>query len=292
MKKLLSVLLVLSLALSLAACGKEPAEVYSEPEASEPSDAASSSSSPSSSQKPGAAENSANEEAAKLNAAIKPGDVSLIQFDDPQDDTLMATITTSAGDIVVALYPEKAPRAVENFVTHAENGYYNGLDFYKAIDGFLIQSGAPDGAEPESVFLDDKGEPVPFESEFSLDLWNFRGALTMVNEGADRPDTNTSEFFIVQADSVSGSTLDQMEEIGYPEKVLERYKDVGGVPGFDWHNTVFGMVTEGMDVVDGIAAGEAEETVIIESITIEGEFDFGGEPEDEESSEEESGSEG
>ena len=209
-------------------------------------------------------------EAAVNNAAINDSDIRLIQFEQPRADAPVAVMETSAGRITMVLYPEQAPKAVENFITHSKNGYYNGLGFSRVIRDFIIQGGAPNDGEPQSVF------GGPFESEYSLDLWSFRGALVMVNSGAHRPDTNLSEFFIVSASYVSGSVLEMMQEAGYPQKVLEKYAEVGGIPGFDWRNTVFGMVIEGMDIVDQIAAGKTDainnplETVIISSITIRG----------------------
>ena len=173
------------------------------------------------------------------------------QFYPPQKGDKIAIIKTSMGDIKIKLFPEKALKAVENFTTLAEQGYYDNLIFHRVINDFMIQGGDPngDGTGGESKW----GEP--FEDEFDVDLLNYRGALSMANSG---PDTNGSQFFIVQRDTVEESLIDQMaqigEEGGFPEAVVKAYGELGGTPHLDYRHTVFGQVFEGMDVVDKIAA--------------------------------------
>lgn len=120
--------------------------------------------------------------------------VELIQFQDKHAGPV-AVMRTSMGDIRIALYPEEAPLAVENFITHAKNGYYNGLTFHRIVEGFMIQGGDPkgNGTGGESAF---EGG-TPFADEFSDKLHHFRGALSMANSGVN---TNGSQFFIVQSD--------------------------------------------------------------------------------------------
>lgn len=157
-----------------------------------------------------------------------------------------AVISTNYGDITVQLFPEQAPQTVENFVTLARRGYYDGVNFHRVIADFMIQGGDPTGtgAGGESAF----GEP--FADEFSKKLFNLRGALSMANAG---PNTNGSQFFIVQNQHLSPEMNVQMEVAGYPKKVIEAYAN-GGTPWLDFHHTVFGQVIVGMDVVDQIAA--------------------------------------
>lgn len=155
------------------------------------------------------------------------------------------------GDMKFDLNPEAAPKTVENFVTHAKNGYYDGLIFHRVIKDFMIQGGDPTGTGMggESIW------GTKFEDEFSLDARNYYGALSMANSG---PNTNGSQFFIVQAKSVPENLLSQMEQIGaqggFAEDVVETYKQKGGTPWLDFHHTVFGMLYEGEDVLDDIAA--------------------------------------
>jgi len=160
----------------------------------------------------------------------------------------VAVIHTNMGDIKIKLFPEKAPKAVENFVTHSKNGYYNGLVFHRVIKDFMIQGGDPTGTGMG-------GESIwgrSFEDEFSPELHNLRGALSMANAG---PNTNGSQFFIVQADSVPGNMLEQMKDMpeSFPEDIVDAYSNLGGTPWLDFRHTVFGQVIEGMDVVDKIA---------------------------------------
>ncbi|HHW23480.1 MAG TPA: peptidylprolyl isomerase [Clostridiaceae bacterium] len=189
------------------------------------------------------------------------------QFVKPEEGDITATIKTSMGEIKVRLFPEKAPKAVENFVTHAKNGYYDNVIFHRVIDGFMIQGGDPlgTGYGGESIW----GEP--FEDEFSLDLFNYRGALSMANSG---PDTNGSQFFIVQKKKLTDSDINMLKLNGYPDEIINLYKKHGGTPHLDFRHTVFGHVYEGMDVVDKIAATKTDEgdkpleDVVIETITV------------------------
>ncbi|ECL0113533.1 peptidylprolyl isomerase [Listeria monocytogenes] len=156
-----------------------------------------------------------------------------------------AEMITNRGTIRIKLFPEIAPKTVENFVTHSKNGYYDGLIFHRVIPEFMIQGGDPDsrGTGGESIW----GES--FEDEFSTEAFNLRGALSMANAG---PNTNGSQFFIVQKPDMPADMLGQMEQAGFPVEVIEAYKQ-GGTPWLDGRHTVFGHVIEGMDVVDEIA---------------------------------------
>ena len=126
-----------------------------------------------------------------------------------------ATLHTSEGPIAIELFPEDAPRTVENFTKLASDGFYDGLAFHRVIPDFMIQGGCPRGdgtGGPGYTFEDEpSGHPVA------------RGALAMANAG---PNTNGSQFFIVTAESC---------------------------PWLDGLHTVFGQVTSGMDVVETIS---------------------------------------
>ena len=191
----------------------------------------------------------------------------MIQFEQPAAGSIVAEMKTSMGDITILLFPDKAPKAVENFTTHAKNGYYDGLKFHRVIPGFMIQGGDPrgNGTGGESIW------GRPFQDEFTMDLWNFRGALSMANSG---PNTNGSQFFIVQAPEVDEGLLGQMKMAGFPADVIEKYKEVGGTPWLDHRHTVFGQVISGMDVVGAIAmAGTGaqdmpKEDILIQTITV------------------------
>lgn len=193
-----------------------------------------------------------------------------IQLSTPQKGDTLAVMHTNMGNIKIKLFPEKAPKTVENFVTHSKNGYYNGLKFHRVINDFMIQGGDPrgNGTGGESIW------GGSFPDEFDPELHNLRGALSMANSG---PNTNGSQFFIVQAREVPANMLEQMRDLednGFPADITAAYAELGGTPWLDFRHTVFGQVTDGMDVVDKIAAVETNndvpcEDVIINSIDIE-----------------------
>ena len=193
------------------------------------------------------------------------------QLNKPTEKDTIAIFKTNMGEIKVKLFPEFAPKTVENFTTHAKNGYYNGLIFHRIINNFMIQGGDPTGTGRG-------GESIwgrSFQDEFTGELHNLRGALSMANAG---PNTNGSQFFIVQAKEVPDDLLDQMRsarEDLFPTECIEAYEEVGGTPWLDFRHTVFGQVYEGMDVVDAIAGVSVDfddkplKDVIIETIIIE-----------------------
>jgi len=123
-----------------------------------------------------------------------------------------ATMTTTHGDITFELYDEDAPKTVDNFRTLADKGYYDGLTFHRIIRDFMIQGGCPQGTGTG-------GPGYEFEDEIN-EHKIVRGALAMANRG---PGTNGSQFFIVTT---------------------------AAAPWLDGKHTVFGRVTDGMDVVD------------------------------------------
>jgi peptidyl-prolyl cis-trans isomerase B (cyclophilin B) len=147
-----------------------------------------------------------------------------------------ATLNTNHGPIVLELFEGEAPKTVENFRKLAEDGFYDGVIFHRVIPDFMIQGGDPTGTGTG-------GPGYTFEDEFN-DHPVERGALAMANAG---PNTNGSQFFIVTADAC---------------------------PWLDGKHTVFGRVTDGMDVVDTIeqvATGAADrpvDDIVIEQIVL------------------------
>ncbi|MEK5233012.1 peptidylprolyl isomerase [Lysinibacillus sp. FSL K6-0232] len=186
---------------------------------------------------------------------------------DVQAGEVLVEMNTTLGTIKIKLFPEQAPKTVENFLGHAKSGYYNGIIFHRVIQDFMIQGGDPTGTGMggESIWGDS------FEDEFSNELFNLRGALSMANAG---PNTNGSQFFIVQMKHLPSDMLRQLQGAGFPEEIIEAYAQNGGTPWLDHKHTVFGHVVEGMDIVDKIAEVEKDfrdkplEDVKIESITV------------------------
>ncbi len=175
--------------------------------------------------------------------------MSFNQLDKPQNGEVVAVMHTTMGDISIRLFKDKVERTVLNFVELSKKGYYDGLIFHRVIKDFMIQGGDPTGTGcgGESIY----GEK--FEDEFDPDLHNIKGALSMANAG---PNTNGSQFFIVQASEVPEGMLEQMRGMadrGFPENAVKAYEQMGGTPWLDFRHSVFGQVFEGMDVVDAIA---------------------------------------
>ncbi len=198
-------------------------------------------------------------------------DLQLEQLQLPKSGEEVAVIKTNHGDIKIRLFPDVAPKAVENFKTHARNGYYNGVTFHRVMNEFMIQGGDPEGTGRggESIW------GAPFEDEFSMNYRNIRGALSMANAG---PGTNGSQFFIVQKTETEADIIRQMRQAGtskgYPEEVVDAYEKLGGTFWLDGKHTVFGHVYEGMDIVDKIASVKVDgndkplEPVIMETVEI------------------------
>lgn len=217
-----------------------------------------------------------------------------LQFKAPKKGQDIAVMKVKDyGDIKIMLFKKEAPKAVENFTTHAKDGYFDGLTFHRVIADFMIQGGDPEGngTGGESIW----GEP--FEDEFSSNLRNFTGALSMANSA---PGTNGSQFFIVNAPPMDEATLkatvdsvkanreqikagqthidpayaNKYGELNYDNADKAKYAEVGGTPHLDKVHTVFGQVYEGMDIVQKIMEVDKGEgdvpitPVVIESVTL------------------------
>src|SRR5207247_3303607 len=150
----------------------------------------------------------------------------------------MATLHTNHGAIELELFPDDAPKTVQNFEDLARKGFYDGVVFHRVIPDFMIQGGDPTGTGSG-------GPGYTFEDEIN-DRKVGRGALAMANAG---PNTNGSQFFIVTTEAA---------------------------PWLDGKHTVFGKVTDGMDVVDKIsevprdARDKPQDDVVIESVSVSG----------------------
>ena len=140
--------------------------------------------------------------------------------------SLTATFDTDRGPIKVELKPEQAPLTVANFVNLARRGFYDGLNFHRVIDDFMIQGGCPQGTGTG-------GPGYKFEDEARNGLTHERGVLSMANAG---PATNGSQFFITHV----------------------------ATPWLDGKHTVFGKVVQGMDAVDAVRQGDKIKSVTIE----------------------------
>lgn len=216
------------------------------------------------------------------------------QIENPENNDEIAIVETNMGTFKMKFFPKEAPKAVENFKGLAQKGYYDNVTFHRIIDDFMIQGGDPDGtgAGGESIWKQD------FEDEFSKNLLNLTGAVSMANRG---PNTNGSQFFInnqnpgnfrgwdqfeqyykiytknpEQFNKVYGGTVDMSK---VTDEVKKLYQEHGGNPTLDGYyntankgHTVFAQVFEGMDVIEKISKVKTDENdkpiepVIIKSI--------------------------
>lgn len=191
------------------------------------------------------------------------------QVDIEAVDGPIATIKTNHGDMRIKLFPEHAPKTVANFIALSKDGYYDDVIFHRIIKDFMIQGGDPTGTGMggESIY----GES--FEDEFSEELYNVRGALSMANAG---PNTNGSQFFIVQNQHLPYSKK-EIARGGWPEPIAEIYAEQGGTPHLDRRHTVFGQLAdeasyEVLDAIAGVETGAMDkpvDDVVIETIEIE-----------------------
>ena len=199
---------------------------------------------------------------------------SVNQFAKPEKNETVAEIVIKGfGSIYVRFFKDAAPKAVENFTTHAKDGYYDGLTFHRIIEDFMIQGGDPTGTGRS-------GESIwggAFEDEFSENLQPYRGALCMANSG---PNTNGSQFFIVQTtQTYDKNTLNQIAQaynVTFSEEAIEKYGSTGGTPWLYKGHTVFGQMFEGYEVLDAVAKVEKADAkqgipaapVVIETIKV------------------------
>lgn len=166
---------------------------------------------------------------------------------------------TSEGDMMIHLYDETQQHR-DNFVKLAESDFYNGLLFHRVIDGFMIQGGDPNskGAKANQR-LGSGGPGYTIPAEFNTEFAHVRGALSAARQGdAVNPEKRSSgsQFYIVHGKPVDEAMLDNLAaRIGqqYPDEVRAAYLKNGGTPFLDQNYTVFGMVVDGLEVIDRIA---------------------------------------
>ena len=150
---------------------------------------------------------------------------------DEQTKNPVVKLVTSAGDITVKLYPQKAPVTVENFLNYVDSGFYNGTIFHRVINNFMIQGGGFNTAMEQK----ESGDPIVNESRNKLH--NIRGSIAMAR--TSDPDSATAQFFINQRSNLQ----------------------LDWAPGKEGY-TVFGEVVKGMSVVDFIATAETDSALM------------------------------
>lgn len=157
------------------------------------------------------------------------------------DKNPVVEMKTTEGDILIELFPEKAPKTVENFLKYVDSGFYANTIFHRVIPGFMIQGGG------YTAKMEEKPTGTPVENEADNGLTNQRGTIAMAR--TKDPDSATSQFFINLVDN---------DFLNY----------TGPTPD-GWGYCVFGKVLEGMAAVDKIAAVKTKNVGIHENVPAE-----------------------
>jgi len=174
------------------------------------------------------------------------------------------------GDVKIKFFPEYAPAAVENFITHAKDGYYDGLTFHRVIKDFMIQGGDPsgDGTGGESIW------GGKFDGGKYFNLIHAAGAIAYANSGSTS--TDGSQFYIVTGKVYSDDEFAELKSrASFTDSAEKVYKTAGGTPFLDGRYTVFGQVYDGLDIIFKAQNTETDESdkpkedLIIESVTVE-----------------------
>lgn len=205
-------------------------------------------------------------------------DVEYVNYTMPEVGEEIAVVTfKDYGTVKIKLFPEQAPKGVENFVTHAKAGYYDETIIHRVVPDFVIQGGDPkgNGTGGSSIWDED------FDVEASENLRHFTGAVAYA-----RPQYggNSSQFYFVTSPDPESNCSDESfkyyskQGMDFPNNVRAKYKEVGGAPSLDGGYTVFGQVFEGLDVVleinkveTGFSSEQSEKPkkqVLIEKIEI------------------------
>lgn len=196
------------------------------------------------------------------------------QMSKPEKGETIAIIKVKGfGEMRFKFFPAIAPKAVENFVKHSQEGYYDGLKFHRVIEDFMIQGGDPEGTGRGGESIWGQG----FGTELDKRLVPYKGSLCMAMSSL--PNSIGSQYFITQAD-YNDTEEKYLKQSGYPDGLLAQYKNFGGsIYSLYMKYTVFGQMYEGFDVLDKIAkvektyssSGELSvplEDIIVEKITI------------------------
>lgn len=194
------------------------------------------------------------------------------QLEPMREGEEIAVMSTTEGDIYLRFFPSEAPKAVSNFITLAQEGFYDGKSVFsiqKVMDS--------EGNERDAAFLagaanetGSRGKTIyrtgPFRSELSENLWHFPGAVSAYGSDIGRVD---SRFFVVGSQEIDDITAQRMKKANFPDEVIEKFQEQGGAPSYSRLYPVFAQVYEGMDVVEKILQAECDEKgVPVEEISI------------------------
>lgn len=194
--------------------------------------------------------------------------VILLQREPLRSGEDIAVVDTECGTFSMRFFPSEAPLAVENFLTLATDGYYNGLPVLPGGEGenppgAVLASGAERGSSGRGISVVNGARP--FSEELSENLWHFSGAVSSLGT----KEGNDSQFFIIGTTPLAETSLKEITSACYPPTVIEAFRTAGGRPEFTFEHTIFAQIFEGLPVVDRVIARSLEgEAVTIQKITL------------------------
>ena len=176
------------------------------------------------------------------------------QMSMPEKDEQIAVVTTSLGTFKMKFFPEYAPKAVENFITLAKQGHYDNTYVFCVQTDEMFLGGSKDNQGIEYTTIYEEGKP--FENEHTDALWHLSGSVCTISTEKDKGD---SRFFVIGDVKVSDELFESMDRYGYPQSLIDAYREYGGLPNYDRRYTVFAQVFEGVEVVNAINKVEVSE---------------------------------
>ncbi|MEG0229501.1 MAG: peptidylprolyl isomerase [Oscillospiraceae bacterium] len=196
--------------------------------------------------------------------AIDEEKINFIQLEKVKAGDEIGIITTSLGTFKIKLFTNESPNAVKNFKELVSSGYYNGYKISKISQNKAFISTDSNG-NGKSIF----GEP--FQNQYSNNLWHFPGAVSSIS---DKEGYGDSRFLVVSNSTITEDIFGQMVQSNFPQKVIQKYRELGGAPEYDRGCSIFAQVFDGMDIVNLITSkqtnsdGLVSEDLIINSITL------------------------
>lgn len=182
----------------------------------------------------------------------------LVQKEQPKEGDTVATIKTSLGDIKCILYPEYAPKAVENFISLAESGYYDNTYVFNSEPGVYFSAGSPlkngnlDENKPEGT--------KEWEQEIHQNLWPFKGALCSLTTGEEggfwkkltknTKILNGSRFAVLNTSEFTDELKEELLNADANQTIANEFLELGGVPALSQEVTVFGQTYEGFEIIE------------------------------------------
>ena len=198
---------------------------------------------------------------------IDPDTIDLVQLRSPEKGDPTATVVTSLGQFSFVLYPDKSPKAVENFIRLAESGYYDDTFVFNSDSGVYAGMGSKErSGELAADAAGSDCERVP--RELSQDLWPFKGAVMMMNTSLDRTFSqkllgggeyyNGSRFIAANTIEFTDDMKKEMLDASDYTTITDVFIEKGGIPNFSQQMTVIGQTYEGLEVVEALSSLQAQ----------------------------------